>query len=56
MLSSYPSELLDDYVRRNGWEYRVFEKQLRASNNRNATKTEALTMNYKVGWETMKLF
>jgi DNA adenine methylase len=50
MLSSYPSSVLEEYVKRNNWKTLCFEKTLCASNGKNLKnrlkKTEVLTLNY----------
>jgi len=43
MLSTYPSEILSEYVKRNGW--RMIEIEMHRSAG-NGTKTEVITMNY----------
>ena len=57
MLSSYPSEILADYIKRNKWDCRVFEKCLSSSRKeKKVIKTEVLTMNYKAKGVATELF
>ena len=44
MLSSYPSELLNKYIKSNGWNINKFDMQRSAGGGR---KTEILTLNYE---------
>jgi len=52
LLSSYPSEILDEYTTKNGWYTKTFEKPLSASNGatqkKRKRKTEVLTANYPI--------
>ena len=53
LLSSYPSEILDEYIQKNGWYSIRFEKTLNASKGtlggkRTAKKVEVLTANYPI--------
>jgi len=52
LLSSYPSELLDEYIRKNGWHSIRFEKPLSAqkaqAGKSRGRKIEVLTANYSV--------
>lgn len=53
LLSSYPSEILDEYIQKNGWYSIHFEKPLNAvkatgGKPRTAKKIEALTANYPI--------
>ena len=47
LMSSYPSEILEKYVRENGWHQIRMEKVLSASSTRRV-KTEVLTANYPI--------
>lgn len=51
LLSGYPSELLDRYIKENGWYMESFDKVLSASNGAKTTrrkrKTELLVGNYR---------
>jgi len=52
LLSTYPSQILDDYVKRNGWYTKKVDKALSASNGANVKKrkrkVEQLTANYPI--------
>jgi len=52
LLSSYPSDILDEYVKKYGWYQQTFEKTLSASNGAvvksRRKKIEVLTANYKI--------
>lgn len=52
LLSSYPSKLLDKYIKKNGWYSRNYEKPLSAqkavSGKSRARKIEVLTANYPI--------
>ena len=52
ILSSYPSEILDEFTNKHGWYTKTFSKSLSASNgaklNQRSTKTEVLTANYPI--------
>ena len=52
LLSSYPSELLDDYIKKHGWHTKTFDKPLSAQKVKNGEKrkrkTEVLTANYPI--------
>jgi DNA adenine methylase len=52
LLSSYPSEILNKYIKENGWHTRQVEKILSASNGatqkKRKTKIEVLTANYLI--------
>ncbi len=52
LLSSYPSEILDEYIQKNGWYSIRFEKPLSASKSNNGAKKkrkiEVLTANYPI--------
>lgn len=52
LLSSYPSDILEDYTQRNGWYTQYINKPLTASNGANITKRkrkiEVLTANYVI--------
>jgi DNA adenine methylase len=45
MLSSYPSDLLNQYVTKHGW--RTIEFEMRRSVGKCSPKTEVLTLNYE---------
>jgi DNA adenine methylase len=47
LLSTYPSEILDRYVKENGWEQLFFNQVINASSNKKM-KCEVLTANYKI--------
>lgn len=49
MMSSYWSQLLEDYARENGWTMHKFTKQLAASKSGKSKKVEVLTLNYDAG-------
>jgi DNA adenine methylase len=48
LLSSYPSDILNDYIKRYGWQTRSFEGRVTvaAKNGKHKGKTERLTLNY----------
>ncbi len=50
LLSSYPSDILQEYIQRNGWNTQQIDKPLCAGNigkgNKRKRKTEVLTWNY----------
>lgn len=48
LLSSYPSDLLDSYIKRYGWHVRTFTSQVSVNkgSGRGKLKTEVLTANY----------
>ena len=52
LLSTYPSEILDEYIKANGWYSKTHEKILSASNGAvlksRKKKTEVLTANYPI--------
>lgn len=50
LLSSYPSELLDGYVKQYGWHMRMFKSQVSVNkgSGRGKVKTEVLTANYEI--------
>ncbi|WP_299217002.1 DNA adenine methylase [uncultured Dokdonia sp.] len=53
LLSSYPSDILDEYIQKNGWYSKRFEKPLNASKGklgeaRTSKKVEVLTANYPI--------
>ena len=52
LLSSYPSDILDGYIRKHGWHTRRVTKMLSASNGaksvRGKKKIEVLTANYEI--------
>jgi DNA adenine methylase len=52
LLSSYPSKLLDEYVKKNGWYSVSFEKPISAQKSKNKEKkkrkVEVLTANYPI--------
>ncbi len=52
LLSSYPSDILDKYIRKNGWHVKTFNKSLSASKGvagkSRGRKTEVLTANYSL--------
>ncbi len=48
LLSSYDSELLQKYVKDNGWYQQKFEKRIAVSSKTNKLKTEVLTANYMI--------
>lgn len=47
LLSSYPSDILSDYAKRNGWQQIHINRQMSMSKNRKI-KTEVLTANYDI--------
>src|SRR5690606_7558374 len=47
LLSSYPSELLEEYTKRNKWRTQTFEKAVAVHAGAKRLKTEVLTSNYK---------
>ena len=53
LLSSYPGNLLDNYIKTNGWYTKSFEKPLTASKGKTGKKRpkkiEVLTANYPIG-------
>ena len=52
LLSSYPSAILDEYIKRFGWYTKTFTKTLSASKGvagqKRKTKVEVLTANYPI--------
>ena len=52
LLSSYPSDILNTYIQKNGWYSKTFSKTLSApkggSGKRRGKKTEVLTANYPI--------
>jgi DNA adenine methylase len=52
LLSSYPSEILDEYSQKNGWHTVMVDRPLVASNGANEKKRkrkiEVLTANYPI--------
>lgn len=50
LLSSYPSDLLAKYVKKNGWHSKAYEMQLcvQGAKKGNRRKTEVLTANYPI--------
>ena len=52
LLSSYPSDILDEYIQQNGWYSKTFTKTLSASKGiagqKRKTKVEVLTANYPI--------
>ncbi|MDB4293483.1 DNA adenine methylase [Maribacter sp.] len=53
LLSSYPSDILDEYIKKNGWHTKRFSKiltskKVEAGKARTNTKTEVLTANYPI--------
>ncbi|WP_430411326.1 DNA adenine methylase [Kordia sp.] len=52
LLSSYPSEILNEFTKKNGWYTKIVDKPLVASNGANVTKRkrkiEVLTANYTI--------
>lgn len=52
LLSSYPSPLLDEYVKRNGWYQRKIQQKVSVANNNSSRgqkpKIEVLTANYDI--------
>ncbi|WP_027879241.1 DNA adenine methylase [Mesoflavibacter zeaxanthinifaciens] len=52
LLSSYPSEILDDYIKQNGWHTKTFTKTLSATKGvtgqKRKTKYEVLTANFEI--------
>lgn len=46
LLSSYPSGILDEYVKAAGWKQKDFVKSVAVSNKTDKKKTEVLTYNY----------
>ena len=52
LLSSYPSDVLDEYVKKNGWIR--FDLDKSKSSGYGTRKTECLTMNYELSEEQLK--
>lgn len=50
LLSSYPSPLLDSYIKRYGWNVRTFQSKVSVNkgSGRGKLKTEVLTANYEI--------
>ena len=48
LLSSYPSDLLLQYAKENGWEMLVYEKKVAIHANVKRTKQEVLTVNFSI--------
>jgi DNA adenine methylase len=46
LLSSYPSPVLDEFVKSNDWQQLTFNKHLSATSKKGSRKTEVLTSNY----------
>lgn len=48
MLSSYPSPILNEYIKRFGWTTKTFDSKVsvNAKAGKQKTKTEVITMNY----------
>lgn len=53
LLSSYPSELLNEYAKKNNWHQIKIEKRVAVTHLTSKTKTEVLTANYDI--QQMKL-
>jgi DNA adenine methylase len=52
LLSSYPSEILKEYILKNNWDTKQFDMRISVnakSNKRNQRKIEVLTANYRIG-------
>ncbi len=48
LLSSYPSEVLNQYAKANGWRQLQFKKRIAVTHQTKRMKTEVLTANYKI--------
>lgn len=48
LLSSYPSEILDEYSKANGWTSVSYKKICAVNVMRNKMKREVLTANYEI--------
>lgn len=48
MLSSYPSAILSDYVKRFGWQYKELTKRVAVSHRVTKMKTEVVVCNYDI--------
>lgn len=46
LLSSYPSDLLEEFTKANKWKQKTFDKSVAVSNKTSKKKTEVLTWNY----------
>lgn len=59
MLSSYPSEILEEFTNKMGWQAKFYESQVSVNNLEGAPKkmkTEVLTMNYLPAIQEQNLF
>ncbi|MFV0501210.1 MAG: DNA adenine methylase [Bacteroidales bacterium] len=51
LLSSYPSEILNEYIKKHGWHSKSFDMRISVSaknNTQNKRKVEVLTANYQI--------
>jgi DNA adenine methylase len=52
LLSNYPSEILDEFIKKHNWYVKTFDKPLSASHNTNGwtirRKKEVLVANYPI--------
>ena len=48
LLSSYEGEMLDEYIKANGWYVKKFDKPLSANKRKKKRKIEVLTANYPI--------
>ncbi len=47
LLSSYPSEILNEYVKRYDWKYKEIKRKIAVTKNTDKQKTEVLVWNYQ---------
>ena len=48
LLSSYPSEVLQEYVKRYGWKYKEIKQRIAVTKNTDKQKAEVLVWNYEL--------
>ena len=48
LLSSYPSDILEEYVKKNGWQQIRIDKRVAVTHQTKKMKTEVLTANYDI--------
>ncbi len=49
LLSSYPSDVLDKYIKKHGWVQKQVSQQISVNKGRGRIKTECMTANYDLG-------
>lgn len=55
LLSGYNSEILDRFIKREGWDYKTVERKVNINHRKTVTKTEILVWNYQLRTEPMEL-